>query len=190
MSSVNEFKDVLFGVPIWGMYFNNLKDEVDDYIKYLYDLKEINPSNNKSGFTGYQTVDDIHVLDLFKNLVSSIDKVANDIVKDFEDRIKYDVEVTSMWGNINNRYAGNFPHIHSGDLSGVFYLKVPYNSGDIVFINPAQRSESHRIRVPNYGVQPQELACFIFPSWLEHYVKPNESEKDRISISFNIQEVR
>ena len=29
--------------------------------------------------------------------------------------------------------------------------------------------------------------AYIFPSWLRHYVPPNVSERNRISISWNIQ---
>ena len=80
-------------------------------------------------------------------------------------------------------------HIHDHALSGVFYVTVPTNSGRFVAIDPRQRvsMSTQRIKESNYPVQPSEGACLIFPSWLEHYVEPNESLSARISISFNLR---
>lgn len=35
-------------------------------------------------------------------------------------------------------------------------------------------------------VEPHEGVLIVFPSWLEHSVKANESGADRLSFSFNI----
>jgi uncharacterized protein (TIGR02466 family) len=37
----------------------------------------------------------------------------------------------------------------------------------------------------HYAPQPGRLV--IFPSWIQHYVQPNLSDQDRISISFDVQ---
>jgi uncharacterized protein (TIGR02466 family) len=36
-------------------------------------------------------------------------------------------------------------------------------------------------------MRPEEGRMYVFPSWLEHGVEPNQSERDRISLSFNVQ---
>jgi uncharacterized protein (TIGR02466 family) len=36
-----------------------------------------------------------------------------------------------------------------------------------------------------WEISPKENNIVLFPSWLEHYVSDNESDEDRISISFN-----
>jgi hypothetical protein len=36
-----------------------------------------------------------------------------------------------------------------------------------------------------YFQRPEESKIIIFPSWMSHYVEPNENLEDRISISFN-----
>ena len=63
---------------------------------------------------------------------------------------------------------------------------MPANSGKLVLINPAVRSDGHLLRESNYPITPEKLACIMFPSWLEHYVESNLSNDMRISISFNI----
>lgn len=188
--NMDEYRDQIFGVPIWGLVLSNEEYHSISYIDFLYRLKKSEPTKNKSNFSGYQTRDNLHQEGIFQEFVPNINNYANLIVDKFNERLDYKVEISSMWGNINGMAAGNFPHIHGGDISGVFYLKVPENSGNIVFVNPAVRSESHRIRIKNLSVRPDKLALFLFPSWLEHYVEPNRSDEDRISISFNISEVR
>ena len=80
-------------------------------------------------------------------------------------------------------------------FSGVFYLKVPKNSGKINFMNPNRLTEYHfdSNRVENYSsctsssrwYDPQVAKMIIFPACVEHYVEGNNSDEDRISIAFN-----
>jgi uncharacterized protein (TIGR02466 family) len=37
------------------------------------------------------------------------------------------------------------------------------------------------------SVQPKTGSLIIFPSWLMHYVVPNENKDDRISLAFNAE---
>jgi hypothetical protein len=68
----------------------------------------------------------------------------------------------------------------------VVWLQVPENSGRLVLINPAVRSDSRLLRSPNYPITPKRMGCIIWPSWLEHYVEINHSNQERVSISFNM----
>ena len=36
------------------------------------------------------------------------------------------------------------------------------------------------------SINPQEGLLVLFPSYIEHFVEPNQSSEDRISISFNL----
>ena len=102
----------------------------------------------------------------------------------------------NMWANIN--YPGNFnrPHLHPNALfSGVYWIKTPAQSGNLMLYDP--RSGTHTT-LPNRkeGKLPSELwrevhyepiagRIIMFPAWMWHEVKPNESNDTRISISFN-----
>ena len=37
-----------------------------------------------------------------------------------------------------------------------------------------------------YRIEPKENMLLYFPGWLEHEVEPNNSNEERISISFNL----
>lgn len=177
----------LFETPIWGYVLNNEQYHKENYIEYLLKLKESEPSAQKSNFGGYQTNDNLHKVGVFKEFVTVLEGLANDIFKEFSNE---KLEIVDMWGNINNRKDSNAAHTHGGILSGVVYLQVPEDSGRLILINPAVRSNAHAISIKNYPIQPQDLGCIMFPSWLEHYVEPSNSDIDRISISFNFDKVK
>jgi len=105
-------------------------------------------------------------------------------------------ELISMW--CVSQYAGDFNplHVHSGDLSGVVYLKVPPciaeerakedhhpAVGDIQFIAGTPQSFSSN----NIQFIPKVGDLYIFPSWLHHTVYPfRTQDQERRSISFNL----
>jgi len=102
----------------------------------------------------------------------------------------------NMWANIN--YPGNFnrPHLHPNSLfSGVYWVKAPEKSGDLMLYEPRQGAQC---TMPNRkeGKLPPELwrevhytpragTIVMFPAWLWHEVRPNQSNDTRISVSFN-----
>ena len=102
----------------------------------------------------------------------------------------------NMWANINGPGNYNRPHVHPNSLfSGVYWIKSPENSGNLMLYDP--RPGTH-MSMPNRtdGKLPPELwrevqyspkagTCIMFPSWLWHEVKPNQSSDTRISVSFN-----
>jgi len=102
----------------------------------------------------------------------------------------------NMWANINYPGCFNRPHLHPNSLfSGVYWVKTPVKSGNLMLYDPRAGTQ---MTMPNRkeGKLPPELwreihyepaagRCIMFPSWLWHEVKPNESNDIRISVSFN-----
>ena len=174
----------IFQTPIWGFMLNDQQYQSMDYRDYILEMAEKEPSAKKSNFGGWQSRDNIHETEgIFKEFTSSLNKIANSVLSEYKCK---EVEIEDMWANINGKHCYNGAHTHSGILSGVFYLQVPKMSGRLILVNPAVRSDGHVLRASNYPIQPENLACIMFPSWLEHYVEPNLSDELRISISFNI----
>ena len=141
----------------------------------------------------WQTEDTLHTLPEFEDLAGRI-QVAVEGVLDF---LAYDYEavgITGMWGNIYRRENVINEHSHHNNfLSGVYYVAAPENSGGIVFKDPRGQTQvlEPKVREHNqfnagHAIYPaQEGTLFVFPSWLEHKVQPNRSDRHRISISFN-----
>ena len=102
----------------------------------------------------------------------------------------------NMWANINYPGCFNRPHIHPNSLfSGVYYVTAPKNSGNFMIYDPRPGVQ---MTMPNrkegklspelwreVHYEPKAGRCIMFPSWLWHEVKPNESNQTRISVSFN-----
>ena len=100
-----------------------------------------------------------------------------------------------MWGNILKPGETHAPHTHSNNfLSGVFYLESDAKTG-ITFVDPRPAAD---VLVPRKKKKTNENSnllsyiskqnrLIIFPSWLVHWVPINNSKRDRISISFNVQ---
>jgi len=102
----------------------------------------------------------------------------------------------NMWANINYPGNANRPHLHPNALfSGVYWIKAPEKSGSLMLYDP--RPGVHTT-MPNRneGILPPELwrevyyqpragTIVMFPAWMWHEVKPNESNDTRISVSFN-----
>ena len=96
------------------------------------------------------------------------------------------------WINMHDRGGFNFLHVHEGCLlSGCFYLKVPAGSGKLVFRDPRPGVIHGYVKgaVPNgysdIQLTPDAGLLVLFPSWMEHFVEPHDSDEPRISISFN-----
>ena len=111
-----------------------------------------------------------------------------------------DLILSSLWININGKGDYNELHHHpSCDLSGVFWIKTPENSGKLQFVNPNNFSQHTFLNSFQQCVRNTYLAhlqydmdlvpgrIVLFPSHLLHGVEPSQSREDRISISFNIK---
>lgn len=100
-----------------------------------------------------------------------------------------------IWANANVKYAYNNVHNHPNSmLSGVYYVKVEGDCGDLSLFDPRKQawimqpdfSERNFTNAPVQFIPPEAGKLIVFPSWLEHGVNQNLSDADRISLSFNI----
>ena len=99
------------------------------------------------------------------------------------------------WMNINPPGGFNAPHTHPGaHWSGVYYVSQPEietgSSGMIEFLDPRTDLPHWRLLKssafrPKRGLRPKAGEMILFPSYLVHWVYPNESGDERISIAFN-----
>ena len=87
----------------------------------------------------------------------------------------------SLWVNSNGYGDYNDMHIHEpkrvDGISGVYYVDVPdKNMGAIYFEDGTQ-------------YEPKNNRLLMFPSYLKHGVRKNESKFERVSIAFNYQKI-
>ena len=103
-------------------------------------------------------------------------------------------EITGCWANIAAPGAALRMHNHPNNfLSGVYYVQAHPGADTINFHDP--RPQTAIVRPPvteltGYNtdqvvVQVEEGTLLAFPAWLIHSVDANESDRLRISVSFN-----
>jgi uncharacterized protein (TIGR02466 family) len=121
-----------------------------------------------------------------------------DLTRNFTHRIDTEADLSlkiSGWMNANPQGGLNAPHTHPGaHWSGVYYVSQPEvnggNSGMIEFLDPRSdlpnwrllKSETFR---PKKKIRPKAGEIVLFPSYLVHWVYPNESDDERVTIAFN-----
>ena len=86
---------------------------------------------------------------------------------------------------------GSYQRIHShfnSNLSGTFYLQAPEQSGDLYIPSPYINGIENIITTASeYIIPPKVREGWLHPSSLPHYVSRNESDEDRVSISYNLK---
>jgi uncharacterized protein (TIGR02466 family) len=142
----------------------------------------------------WQSGKSLHERSEFAGLVSCIGSVMRRILR-FSD-IGYDAfEVTGCWANVGAPGASHRMHAHPNNyLSGVYYVRVHPAADTINFHDP--RIQTGIIRPPvteltsrntdQVVVRVKNGTLLMFPAYLQHSVDPNESEQERISVSFNV----
>lgn len=91
------------------------------------------------------------------------------------------------WFMINNRGDYNVPHVHGkADLSAVFYVKAPENCGNLVLNRTGGSRHSALPDTKAISITPEDGMLHLFPSYVQHWVEPSESDEERISIAMNV----
>lgn len=165
---------------------------MDPYLQKCLEM-ESGTGVHISNVGGYQSPN--FLADEFKNNFSEI----HDVIVNCVDEIGKDTQSTyaldNSWVNINRKNNFNTSHIHpQSSISGCVYLKTNLNSGRLIFQNPSP-SQHYNINdtvdgfFGVYRCVPAVGEVIIFPSYLAHYVEPNNSEDVRVSIAFNCTRV-
>jgi uncharacterized protein (TIGR02466 family) len=191
--------DHIFPIPVYTTTlsdesFNDIKNKVETYIQKT-EIPDLPMGELKTTFYDNQNF----LGSLNADLVS---KEISQRTREFFNLLGYDpkcfIEITS-WLQLYPPNSFFIKHDHFGAiLSGVFYIKVPENSGNLRFYNPVSTRRVtntffQRLRKTNneYNYHyveytPKEGEMIMFEPWLEHSVEFNRSSEDRIAISFNI----
>jgi len=149
---------------------------------------------SKTNAGGWHSETDMNKKEEYNPLTRELFNIQDEIYQ--KENLSMKPVLGNMWANVNYPKCYNRPHIHPNSLfSGVYWVTAPKNSGNLMIYDPRPGIQ---MAMPNRkeGKLPPELwrevhyepragTCIMFPSWLWHEVKPNESNQARISVSFN-----
>ena len=185
----------IFPVPIHVFDVNGFKEIQNQLIDYAYNLKEKDEGVTISNVGGWHST-----MFEVKNVDDVLQKFLINCLAQFPALDKSVSIKVFAWVNINKPGDYNSKHNHPGDdLAGVLWIKTPENSGNLVFESPYHFnsfreicSYSDRFKKSSnidytYYCSPSEGIMIVFPAHLQHHVIENNSNEDRISVSFNIR---
>jgi len=190
-------KNTMEIVDIFKQFVVKLKlnEDLKKIIKFSFEIEKEKKGRFLSNKGGFQSGDLNLKEPILNSLIKKIELNSNFLFNDYL-KIKHQLSLDNIWININRYKDFNIPHVHSfSKLSGVFYVKIPNNSGKLSFINdfpienfinPLNIIEYNQYTSSAWSFEPEENMLYLFPSWLKHYVNPNLSKQERISISFNL----
>ena len=197
MSEQEIFK--LFPEPIFKYKFEKFKSYNDDLADYIYKLQEEDKNgvakSNKGGWhsrnfklNDKNSAQYKFALDLQKYILDVFQKFG------WKSEGK-NILLREMWSIINKKNDFNVIHTHPNCyLSAAYYVRAPENCGKFMVENPnsvkkhffPQIANKTELNVPVASIDVSEGDLLIFPGYLPHKVGKNESDEDRIVISFNV----
>jgi len=174
-----------------GVWDGNLT-VLDLSLRHVMDLHEKDPkSDGYSNINGWQKIG-LHKMPQFNPLKEMIINRCYDYLGEHGISRPRGLECVHLFANINPKGASNSMHHHTyGQISGVYWLKAPLNSGDLVIMSPFTNRYLNTSCIPktDYNalqLKPKANQGVFFNSNLTHYVDINRSNKDRVSVAFHI----
>lgn len=187
-----------FIVPVWMTKYPDFDKHKKKFLSCVNSIKKKDKEGVIiSNVNGYQSKDN---LTEHPQLTPLFDYVIHEVVRVAVNDLKFKAcsgVVTSAWVNFNDsRDAVNTLHSHGDTFSGVFYLQAPENSGKLVLQNESYNPLWEGIHLTEtinqytakvLNINPVEGELFMWCSHVPHFVLPNNHDKSRISIAFNVK---
>jgi uncharacterized protein (TIGR02466 family) len=135
----------------------------------------------------YNTIEDYKLLRLKK----FIEQHVKNYIAQSEANCPVPVYLTHSWINFTSKNQGQDWHQHDDSIiSGVYYYSTNEIDGDLVFKTPnpfvnIEFFPNGPLVKKYYSLSPKKGKLILFPGWLEHKVEVNQTDHQRISISFN-----
>ena len=190
MKLLSPFGPKIAIIKIPKKIINKINNEVDNVLNDKRRLKKSDYSNKLVG----QVKQEIKLNSNFikKNLLKFISHNVKKYVKmSIKTNVKK-VNLKNLWvvRQFKNEY--NPIHFHSGNISGVGYLKIPKNitksrkrlktNGTIDFIHGSKSFLNNSL----FNHNPKVGDMILFPNYLMHTAYPFKRDGERRSFSFNI----
>ena len=188
-----------FPEPVFKFKLKDFKNLNKELSEYIYKLRDEDGSgivrSNKGGWHSKNF--ELRIKDSIQNRFAII--LQKYILKVFQNNgwktENKNIRIKEMWAIINKTGDFNVIHTHPNCyLSAAYYVKAPEKCGRFQIENPniAKKNYYPEIKTKNElnlevaGIDIEEGDLLIFPGYLPHKVRANESNEDRIVISFNV----
>ena len=163
---------------------NNQIDEVINNIKFYEKEEWGRPNKVTTPFFDQDNIEDYNL--------SMLSKAIDDCIIDYTKNLNVTYEGYYRKSWILKLEQGNFAHSHNhadSDLSGVYYYRTNSQDGNFFFESPNpyfEISKCFKKLADRNFIKPEPGKILLFPGWLRHGIFKNDTNNERISISFNI----
>lgn len=196
----------LFSTPIFETVVKDVDDLNKNLVSAIHSLFDQNDSKrilshmwknnlqeNVKSQLGYSSFNQHDLLQ--RSEFNDVFVLLRPLISDFFQRLNFqdDWKWENAWCNVYPHRAYVPLHDHRGvHWSGVYYVQAERGCGDLLVVDPkeyalASEPENTLYRgnmISNFV--PESGKLIVFPGYLKHESEPNQSDNDRIIISFNI----
>ena len=188
----------IFSTPVWQTQLNF--DAAIVAAKCLDMMRSGFPNRVISNRGGWQSEFlKLSEIEEFAELNSEIERGIVEVSNSIADGLK--LKRVDAWININKKNHFNTAHNHSSPgacLSSVVYIQVDEETGKIFFRDlsspynfyPHMLPYKRNFFLAEEKIQPTVGMMLTFPAWIHHGVERSASDLTRISIAFNISNIR
>jgi uncharacterized protein (TIGR02466 family) len=185
----------LFPTPIYSCFLENQKEVQSDIANALIDIQYDDADHYNQLGTIFETTPASNDI-IAEKQMTNVDQAIDRHVKQYCDEIGFRAGVYTRTSWITKTSLGGHTLIHThgtADISGVYYFQTTGNDGDIFFISPVTTAISslcYQKYIERKSHRPEVGKLLLFPGWLEHGVKTNTVDSDRIVLAFSISFAR
>lgn len=188
----------LFSVPLYKTNIGVMDSVEKTWLKNLHFPPQsvgLYKSDEEPKNAGMDVLNQNQIKNLRYKILKAVEHFTNEVLD-----IEQTFELTTSWVNKYGKEDLNHQHSHPNSMiSGVYYIESDETSAPIIFNKPYfytnlfhetikptfKNKNNNQFNLDYYGLKPATGDLYIFPSWLEHTVPPQESDKVRWSLAFN-----
>ena len=163
------------------------------------DQEEISTSAFKYRYTSNSAkiTNNIRILENYPILKNLLLNKFYQFIKESNLNYKNKFFITTSWIAKLEKNQRSQIHLHKNSFySGIYYFEDEYNSncGNLFLYNPLTQLSDFDLNPPNFNdfncssfeIYPSPRRLILFPSYIQHQIQQNTSNKVRHSLAFNI----
>lgn len=189
----------IFKVPLARSDFYIDADQKQKILDLFYNIEKDHPLNDNSypegSYTSFDTIPKIFDFDELASIRNHVLQSAQELHTSIN--LDGELELKASWFSINRKHSYHGIHHHCPDIwSGVYYLQADHNDATISFMNTNLMNtnwpyRAGKLRLNDYT--SSEKICkvssgmtLLFPSYINHHISQQTTDKERITIAFNL----
>ena len=201
MPATLHFPTAVYCEPLQKIGLKRINSEIATECDQLCDFddagREWSEKNYPGGYTSYASMNQLH---RFSSTFETLERKLAKHVKAYSKILDFDLKgrevyMSDCWVNMMPPGTTHGLHLHPQSfISGTYYVQTPADCPGIKFEDP--RLERFMAAPPRKAKTSPANETFVtypavagnvvlFESWLRHEVPANQSDEERISISFN-----